>query len=196
MKKSERTRNFIVSQTAPVFNRQGYAGTSISDLTMATGLSKGAIYGHFKNKDEVALDAFDYNMKQITSTIGSMMSMVTSPLDKLNVFPKFYREVFTRKHFKLGCPIVNTAPEVDDTHQLLRKHVNNAINFWDETIRNLVKSAQKSNEVKSEASPSKIAALIITQIEGGIMISKSTGDMKYLNSALDQVERTIEDISI
>lgn len=194
--KAERTRKFIITQTAPVFNRKGFAGTSMSDLMLATGLSKGAIYGRFKNKDQIALEAFDFNMKQITSVIGEMMTGLTSPVDKLWVFPKFYREVFKRKHMKLGCPIVNSAPEADDTHQAIRKHVNLAIKYWDQTIREIIKDAILEKEIRSEIDPGKIAAAMITQIEGGILITKSTGDMRYMNTALDQVEKMIDEIVI
>ncbi len=53
LSKSEKTKAFIIEKAAPVFNTKGYAGTSLSDLTAATGLTKGAIYGHFENKDAV-----------------------------------------------------------------------------------------------------------------------------------------------
>ena len=42
------TSDFILETVAPIFNRKGYAGTSLSDLTAATGLTKGAIYFNFK----------------------------------------------------------------------------------------------------------------------------------------------------
>ncbi len=53
--KAERTRKFIVERTAPIFNMKGYSGTSLTDLTAATGLTKGSIYGNFENKDDVAI---------------------------------------------------------------------------------------------------------------------------------------------
>jgi len=196
MSKAEQTREYIISQTAPVFNRKGFAGTSMSDLMKATGLSKGAIYGRFKSKEEVALEAFDYNMKQITNTIGEMMSLQVSSLDKLWVFPKFYREAFKRKFLKLGCPIVNSAPEADDMNERLRDHVNGAIAHWDEGIRNLVKEGKTNKEIKPVVEPQEVAAIMITQIEGGIMIAKSMGDIKYLNIALDQVEKMLTEISL
>ncbi|MCP2807331.1 TetR family transcriptional regulator, partial [Salmonella enterica subsp. enterica serovar Typhimurium] len=61
--KAERTRQYIIDKAAPIFNKKGYAGTSLNDLIEATGLTKGAIYGNFENKDEIALEAFDYNLK-------------------------------------------------------------------------------------------------------------------------------------
>ena len=57
MTKSERTRLFIVEKTAPLFNTKGFDGTTLSDLSEATGLTKGALYGNFADKDEIAVEA-------------------------------------------------------------------------------------------------------------------------------------------
>ena len=65
LRKTERTRQHIISETAPIFNKKGYAGTSISDLTKATKLTSGSIYGNFANKEEVAVAAFDYNLARL-----------------------------------------------------------------------------------------------------------------------------------
>ena len=54
LSKAERTKQFIVEKAAAVFNEKGYAGTSMNDLTIATGLTKGSIYGNFENKDDIA----------------------------------------------------------------------------------------------------------------------------------------------
>jgi TetR/AcrR family transcriptional repressor of nem operon len=69
MSKAERTKQFIVEKTAPIFNTKGYAGTSLNDMINATGLTKGSIYGNFVNKDDVALAAFDYNLKKVDTII-------------------------------------------------------------------------------------------------------------------------------
>ena len=54
MSKAEKTRQFNNESTAELFNKKGYAGTSLSDISEATGLTKGSIYGNFENKDDVA----------------------------------------------------------------------------------------------------------------------------------------------
>ena len=58
--RGEGTRRRIVEQSAAVFNRHGYAGTSMSELMAATGLEKGGLYRHFESKEELAAAAFDY----------------------------------------------------------------------------------------------------------------------------------------
>jgi len=50
---SEQTRQRIVEAAAQLFVRKGFYGTSMSDLAQATGLTKGALYHHFENKDTI-----------------------------------------------------------------------------------------------------------------------------------------------
>ena len=66
MTKSERTRQFIIERSAALFNRKGYAGTSLNDIIEVTGLSKGGIYGNFKKgKEEIAVAAFRRDCGQV-----------------------------------------------------------------------------------------------------------------------------------
>lgn len=48
---SEQTRRQIVEAAAQLFARKGFYGTSIADLAQAVGLTKGALYHHFDNKE-------------------------------------------------------------------------------------------------------------------------------------------------
>src|SRR5687768_15268339 len=109
MTKAERTRQFIVEKTAPIFNMKGYAGTSLSDLTEATGLTKGSIYGNFANKDEVALAVFDYNLSLLNNGLGTAISGGANAVDKLLNMVNFYRSQFKSSMSRGGCPILNTA---------------------------------------------------------------------------------------
>ena len=46
----DETKQKILKKSGVLFNTQGYKATSISDITSATGFTKGAIYRHFENK--------------------------------------------------------------------------------------------------------------------------------------------------
>src|SRR5690606_39591748 len=53
MRNPEYTKKRILQRSAVLFNTRGYQATSVSDITDATGFTKGAIYRHFKNKEEL-----------------------------------------------------------------------------------------------------------------------------------------------
>jgi len=196
MTKAERTRQFIIEKTAPIFNQKGYAGTSISDLTEATGLTKGSIYGNFSNKDEVALSAFDHNYGLVKATITHRMNLEPDPLNKLRVYLDVFSELATNDIFKFGCPILNTAIEADDTHVELRKKAIGAINNWYKVLGNVIKQGQEEGIIKGDVNDAEFAGAYIAIIEGGIMLAKVTGKMDGLNAVIKQAERMLADITV
>src|ERR1700748_1167408 len=149
MSKADRTRQFIIETTAGIFNTKGYAGTSMSDITEATGLTKGSIYGNFGNKEDVALAAFDYNHGKVRSVISQRINAAKTYHDKLMVYAQVYDQ-FTRSNFfpQGGCPILNTAVEADDTNPLLKDRAAKAITGWKKRIMDMIQAGVDAGEFK------------------------------------------------
>ncbi len=191
MSKSERTKQFIVERTAPVFNEKGFAGTSLSDLEKATGLTKGSIYGNFENKDEVALAAFDFNFNRVTEYIKDKILATDNSIERLLVYPKVYRNFLKIPFLKPGCPILNTSTEADDTHPKLREKAANALAFWKTSIENQIKRGIQRGEIKNDTSPTEFAVILMSLIEGAIMQAKVTGSSKELRITMNFLEQLI-----
>lgn len=194
--KSERTKQFIVERTAPVFNEKGYAGTSLSDLTNATGLTKGSIYGNFENKDEVALAAFDYNFNRITNYIRERVTATDNSIERLLVYPTVYRDFMKIPFLKAGCPILNTSTEADDTHPKLKERAANALAFWKASVENQVKRGIQRNEIKPDTDPREFAIILMSLIEGAIMQAKVTGKSTELKIAMNYLEKLIQGLKV
>lgn len=192
--KSDRTRQFIIEKTAPVFNAKGYAGTSMNDLTDVTGLTKGSIYGNFENKDAVALAAFDYNFGRVTLYLKSKILDKENAIERLLVYPGVYRDFLKIPFLQSGCPILNTSTEADDTHPLLRQKAADALAFWKKSIENQVNRGLERKEIKPGTRPAEIAIVMMSLIEGAIMQAKVTGRPTELKIAMDFLEKVIQDI--
>ncbi|GLU52489.1 TetR/AcrR family transcriptional regulator [Dyadobacter frigoris] len=196
MSKAEKTKAFIIEKTAPIFNRKGYAGTSINDMTDATGLTKGSIYGNFSNKDEVALAAFDYNLQKISTIFATEMSQQDTAKGQLLVFVHVYMNFLSHPFPSGGCPILNTAVEADDTHPELKKKVVLGIINWKNRITNVIEKGIEQKEFSSTTDPEQIALTIIATIEGGVMITQATGKLNYLKLIMKSVEKLINGLGI
>jgi AcrR family transcriptional regulator len=175
MPKAERTKRFIVEKTAPLFNTKGYAGTSLTDMTEATGLTKGSIYGNFENKDEVALAAFDHNFRCVREVIRGEMGKRPDALGKLLVYADVYEHYLKHPFPEGGCPILNTAIEADDTHPALRRKAVAALHSWRKDIAALIALGIKAREIAPGTDPEGAAFAIVALIEGGLMMAKLTG---------------------
>lgn len=196
MSKAEKTKAFIIEKTAPIFNKKGYAGTSINDMTDATGLTRGSIYGNFENKDEVALAAFDYNVQKVNTIFREELGKQDRIKEKLLVFVNVYVNFLSHPFPVGGCPILNTATEADDTHPELRKRVLNSIVNWKNTISGLIETGIETKEFSASVDPEQIALTIIATIEGAVMITQTTGKLNYLKLIMKSVEKIINDLEV
>ncbi|NML41119.1 TetR/AcrR family transcriptional regulator [Chitinophaga sp. G-6-1-13] len=194
MNKAARTKQFIVEKTAPVFNEKGYAGTSLTDMTNATGLTKGSIYGNFANKDEVALAAFEYNIRQVADIVRQEKAKQETYRDKLLAYVHVYTN-FLKHPFPVGgCPILNTATEADDTHPALKQRAAEAVSKWKDSIAHDITRGIRQGEFSSQTNPEQTALTIIAMIEGCIMITKLTGKMHYRNAIMQSLETFVNQL--
>jgi len=63
--KSDITRLAIIEKSAPIFNTKGYSATTMNDILLATGLTKGGVYGNFESKDQIAIEAFEHSIGKL-----------------------------------------------------------------------------------------------------------------------------------
>lgn len=189
--KTERTKRYIIEKVSPIFNSKGYAGTSLSDMTRATGLTKGSIYGNFTNKDEVALLAFDHSTGRIIDAISGEMARQTTCLGKLLAYPRVYRALRDDILATGGCPLANTLADADDTHRALRNAATGVLIFWRKTVSRLIEKGIRAGEFREDADARKAALSIITLIEGASVLAKGTGSMDYFTNGIDAVEDLI-----
>ena len=188
LSKAARTRQFIVEKTAGIFNKKGYAGTSLSDLTEATGLTKGSIYGNFKNKEEVAVAAFEYNTSKVRKQTKHLIDQASTYHDKLMVYAQVYHRFNTVGFPEGGCPILNTAVDADDTNPVLKEKAAQVIINWKKRIEDLIDGGIIAGEFKTGIDTAQTALSIISLIEGGIMIAKVTNTP----ASLDKVLKTVD----
>lgn len=191
LSKAERTRQYIIERTAPIFNEKGYAGTSMNDLTDATGLTKGSIYGNFENKDEVALAVFDYNFGRVTAYLRERIMAQDNAVDRLLVYPRVYSDFLKIPFLKAGCPLLNTSVEADDTHPALREKTSQALTFWKKSLENQVKRGIERKEIHKDTDPTEVAVILMSLIEGAVMQAKVHGRSTELRIAMRYLEKFI-----
>ncbi len=193
MVRSEKTRQLIIEKTASIFNKKGYTGTYLSDLTNATGLTKGSIYGNFKDKNEVAVEAFKYNFKFQSGQILEKINQQNNAIDKLFVFLNHYRTTFRPIFNNGGCAILNTAVDADDGNDLLREEVIKTIHNWHQRIVGILKEGIGQNELK-DLDIEPFSYRMIALVEGSIVLAKTLDKPEILLNNLDFLEEEINQI--
>jgi len=190
--KAEKTTAYIIETVAPLFNKFGYVGTSMSDLTEATGLTKGAIYGNFENKEALALSAFEYNRNILLSEIRIKLAVDGSALDKIFSLITFYRQydVFTLPHG--GCPILNVGVDAQHNNSQLAAAVKETVKEIEGEIALALENGQNKGEIRLPVPPLQFARQMYTMLQGAVAMATTTRDRKYLVNTVAYLEQLIK----
>jgi TetR/AcrR family transcriptional regulator, transcriptional repressor for nem operon len=171
MRKGERTRREIIRKAAPIFNQKGYEGAALSDLMEATGLEKGGIYRHFDSKQQLAAEAFDYAWNVALDTRFEGTQAISNTVDRLK---QIVRNFWERSDGLVagGCPLLNTAIDSDDGNPRLRDKARRGLDSWLDRLRSIVDEGQRRGEIRSDVDSSEVATLIVSTLEGSLMVSR------------------------
>jgi len=183
MTKGTETKEAILQQAAQLFNRRGFFGAALSDVMDVTGLEKGGIYNHFKSKEDLALQAFDYAIGLLREEIGKSVRGKRDAIERLQGLIQFFERQAEGYPLPGGCPVMNTAIEADDALPELRERARQAMDEWHEFIGHVVRRGQERGEIKTTADPIMVSTILISTMEGAIMQSKLYGNLQPVERA-------------
>jgi TetR/AcrR family transcriptional regulator, transcriptional repressor for nem operon len=195
MRNPDRTKEKILSKSGVLFNTQGYKATSISDITTATGFTKGAIYRHFKSKAALEMETLFHLSSIMFEKLRARIKGENTAGGKLRAVFKYFESYITHPEVKGGCPLMNVAIEADDAHPMLRKEAVKILDMLRDSLIIILTNGIKYNQLKKDIDMQFYASFIIASLEGAIMMSKLRGNnddirrvVKHLEQQLQQIE--------
>lgn len=189
--KGEQTKEMILVEAAKVFNRQGIASTSISDLLKATGTTKGNLYFHFSGKKELGLEVLSKAQKSFREFLNDSLQGPT-PGAQLE---QFFCRVLERNRctgFVGGCLFGNTALESSDTDSQLARLVSEVFAEWIDKLQDTISAAQATGQIRQDLPASHLAELVVVAVEGGIMQARLKKAEGPLARSLDSLRVLLE----
>jgi TetR/AcrR family transcriptional repressor of nem operon len=190
MGKGEQTRQGIIRMAAPIFNQRGYAGAALSDLMKATGLEKGGIYRHFDSKEQLAAEAFDYAWRETLDARIHDLDTISNAVDRLKQLVANFVE--RRGIIPGGCPLLNTAIDTDDGNPVLRERARKALRSLRSYVVSVTDTGIKAREIRPRVDAKKVATLIISSLEGAIMVYRLERNEEALRAVQVHLESYLE----
>jgi TetR/AcrR family transcriptional regulator, transcriptional repressor for nem operon len=190
--KGARTKARIVERAAPVFNQRGYAGASMRDLVVATGLEKGGLYNHFGSKEALAVASFDHSVALQRDRLAHARASATNAVDQLVAIVEAFGRWASEPAVPGGCPIMNTAIEADDTNPELHAHARDAMTDWHRLFGAIVKDGKARGELRADTDPYTLATVVTSMLEGALMLSNLYDDPVHMERAVAHLTAHVE----
>jgi AcrR family transcriptional regulator len=175
--KTEATRKLILEKSFQQFYTKGFKPTSVNEIMKTTGLSKGAFYHNFKNKEELGVqvvkaELHDRIYKAMISPLYAEGEAKT--ILKNTFLDKF--QAFTSDEKLMGCPLNNLINEIGGSPNLLNEALKDLINTWLNAVVETIERGHNDGSIKPETNAQQAAIYLVSSFEGMRGIRKLYND--------------------
>lgn len=184
----------VIDSAQKLFHLNGFQNTSIDDILKSTGVTKSNLYYHFKSKEELGLLILEKRIREYENKFFSdtLENNSISPEKRLK---KYYKRVIAyheNLNCKNGCPFGNLALEMSNTNEKFRSRLSEFFNHWQKTIEKCLKEGIELKEFRSDVSPKIISQLILSHLEGAILMTKTHRSIIPLSSGSKTIMKLIK----
>jgi TetR/AcrR family transcriptional regulator, transcriptional repressor for nem operon len=186
LRNSERTRERLLQAASREIYRSGFQSASLDTILAVAGLTKGALYHHFDNKEALGhavveeVIAPDVRVKwvrplqsgkdPINALIGAVQRIPVSPAD-----------------VRGGCQLNNLAQEMSPLDAGFRKRLAIIFDAWRQAVAFTLREGQTHGSVRRDVEPADAAALLIAMVEGYASLAKNAQDPKVMKGGIRNI---------
>ncbi len=184
MKQGEKTKNYILEESNRLFYVNGYASTSFSDIVKATGLSKGNITYHFKNKQAILEGIVAKRMEQIEASFQAWNKQSSNPKERLLLFCEMI--VAEQKSIEsFGCPMGTLTAEFAKNEPELYALTLPMFSAYREWLKEQFTKLGFSHADEEAMS-------LLSRVQGVAMVTHAFKDKGFLYREMERIKREIE----
>ncbi len=176
-------RSRIANAAADLIYAHGVDRTSLDDVMAKSGVSKSQLYHYFADKDALVLEVIALQTDRVLSAQQPHLGALDS-LKTLRLWRDVIVQLNKRAHAK-GCPLGSLASELANDSEAARKRLAAGFAIWRDSIElGLVKMRERGALARS-ANPHELAVALLSAVQGGLLLSKTTQTSRPLEIAID-----------
>lgn len=178
------TKQAIINRIIEHVHLYGFSETSLNDIIALTGVKKGNLYFHFKNKEALILEALKEAHRQYQEYLLQYTIQASDPVAKIEAMLDAVVAYHTKRKFQGGCIFGNTALEMSDKNAQYREFMGRVFSQWIQWVSAQINAAIKEGTLSHNTPVQELSHHIIAALEGGILLSKVTKNPFDLDCAV------------
>ena len=189
----ERTRELLLQAAFQEIYRSGYRSADLDAIFRAAGVTKGALYYHFVNKEALGYAVVD---EIIASNLRQKwvqpLRNTKNPIDVL--IGIIQSESVKREDVQRGCPLLNLSQEMSGLDEGFRRRTARVYKDWHDSMAEALREGQKRRVVRGDINPNETATFVIAAWEGYVALGKNSQDPRLMESGQRRVSGHLESL--
>ena len=143
-KQPDITRDKIVEAAYQEIHRHGFQAASVSNILANTGLTKGALYHHFPNKNDLGIAVIEEVIREgFEVRMFGPLREAADPIEALVEVIQNKADSTTLETVTLGCALNNLMQEMSPLDLEFKRCLHGILKTWQDTVTDALKRAQK-----------------------------------------------------
>src|SRR6202453_698429 len=182
----ERTRERLLQAACREIYRSGFQSAGLDKILASAGVTKGALYHHFKNKEALGYAVVEEIISPgVRGTWVQPFQNVKDPIDALIRAVRGIR--VQPKDVCGGCELNNLAQEMSPLDAGFRKRLETIFDAWREAVASVLREGQIHGSVRCDVEPNDAASLLIAMVEGYGSLAKNAQDPKVIKAGIKHI---------
>jgi TetR/AcrR family transcriptional regulator, transcriptional repressor for nem operon len=187
--KGDLTRQHILEKSMQLFSVQGYFNTSIDGIVKATGLTKGGLYGHFRNKEEIWYAVYDECVQIWKGVVFQGVRHISDPLGRIDrVMENSLKHYLGGGIFEGGCFLFNALVEFAGQSPAMSNHVLKGFKAFSALLRRWLEEAEQQGVLRDGLDLDGIATFLVISMNGAAPLYAASQDPAIWQQTLAQLQ--------
>jgi TetR/AcrR family transcriptional repressor of nem operon len=189
----ERTRKRLLQAAFREMHRSGFRSADLDAILAKAGVTKGALYYHFDNKEALGYAVVDEVIaNNLHQKWVQPLRNAKNPLDVL--IRIIQSESLKREDVQRGCPLLNLSQEMSGLDEGFRRRTAKVYRNWHDAMAEALREGQKRRVVRSDINANETATFLIAAWEGYVVLGKNSQDPRTMRSGQKRVSGHLESL--
>jgi len=187
------TRASLLRATFQEVHRSGFQGTDLDTILRAAGVTKGALYHHFENKDALGYALVDEFLMDLTR--DKWLAPLADALDPIEALTRIVQTTSLRpRDVENGCPVNNLAQEMSSIDEGFRTRIEGIYEEWRGALEKAFQEGIRQGTVRKGVRPRAVAAFIVSTHAGIIGTAKNARSVDLLKLSVQGLKDYLESL--
>ncbi len=190
---STTTKQRLLQAVFRVSHREGFRSADLQAILARAGVTKGALYHHFRGKTDLGYEMIDQVLRDwILDRWLHSVQKASDPIDALIELARKAEQEVTPERLAVGCPLNNLSQEMSAVDEGFRLRLSSIYSDWRDGLKVLLESGQQRGTVREDVDALSAATFIVASWEGSIGLAKCERSTDVLSACRQGLERYLE----